>query len=639
MTEQPGLHPLPLSNHGPAPDASPVAPVHPKEVFSVNLMLRRRTEIPDELSPNVIGAQPPRRRRYLSYDEFESSFGADPADVALVQEFANANRLTVTQVNIARRTVGLTGTAEQFSQAFATNLFHFALRGGTYRGHQGPLNVPAALSSVITAVIGLDERPVAVPMARVRSAPLSPEQIVRSQQAALTALQQHVGNKVTELNKDVQEKLKEDDSVTTLTHEYERLTQLAANRTTPIPDISQQWNGVVQNALRSDSILSEVTTDYLAQLARIWDEGQRLAILAALDEFEIKTPPGVARLYEFPEDADGSGQSIGVIELGGGYLMSDLTTYFAFLGVPTPQIVDVSVAGGMNQPGVNEPFDSEVALDLEVAGGAAPGAKLVCYFAPLTALGFIEAVHTAIHDRVNQPSVISASWDLSEAFWLEAPMYVSAFEEVLKEAALLGVTICCSAGDYGAASEFHDGRAWVDYPASSPYVLGCGGTSLYSRGNQILQEIVWNTEQTFRQATGGGVSQIFPLPKWQDRADIPESVNVGGGRGRGVPDIAANGDPSTGYLVQLDGRSTVICGTSSGAPLWAALIARINQSLGVRVGFINPFLYDSVNKAEAFRDILIVGNGVYSARPGWDACTGWGTPRGANLRDALGVEA
>src|SRR5687767_11251710 len=108
MTEQPGLHPLPLSNHGPAPDASPVAPVHPKEVFSVNLMLRRRTEIPDELSPNIIGAQPPRSRRYLSYDEFESSFGADPADVALVQEFANANRLTVTQVNIARRTVGLT---------------------------------------------------------------------------------------------------------------------------------------------------------------------------------------------------------------------------------------------------------------------------------------------------------------------------------------------------------------------------------------------------------------------------------------------------------------------------------------------------------------------------------------------------
>jgi kumamolisin len=295
------------------------------------------------------------------------------------------------------------------------------------------------------------------------------------------------------------------------------------------------------------------------------------------------------------------------------------------------------VAGGINQPGINEPFDSEVSLDLEVIGGAAPGAKLVCYFAPLTALGFIEAVHYAIHDRVNQPSVISASWDLSEAFWLEAPMYVSAFEDVLKEAALLGVTICCSAGDYGAASEFHDGRAWVDYPASSPYVLGCGGTSLYSRGNQILQEIVWNSEETFMQATGGGVSQIFPLPKWQDRADIPESVNVGGGKGRGVPDIAANADPATGYLIQLNGCSTVICGTSAGAPLWAALIARINQSLGVRVGFINPFLYDSINKAESLRDILVVGNGVYPARVGWDACTGWGTPRGAKLRDALGV--
>src|SRR5262249_34441761 len=216
-------------------------------------------------------------------------------------------------------------------------------------------------------------------------------------------------------------------------------------------------------------------------------------------------------------------------------------------------------------------------------------------------------------------------------------MFLDAFEEVLREAAVLGVTVCCSAGDYGASSEFLDGRAWVEYPASSPYALACGGTTLCSRGGTIISEVVWNKAAQFLQATGGGISQVFPLPAWQHSADVPDSVNPGGGRGRGVPDVAANADPVTGYLVQVHGRTTVICGTSAGAPLWAALIARINQSLGRPVGYINPYLYQSVEHHRAFNDIVFGGNGVYAARKGWDACTGWGSPNGTGLLYALGT--
>lgn len=636
---EPLSHPLTISSHGPVPGALHLGPVHEGEHFSVNVMLRRRPDGPPLPSPEALGAQAPRLRRYLTHEEFELKHGADPADADAIRAFADAYGLDVTQVSLARRTVTLAGTAGQFAKAFATTLHHFAYAGGTYRAHNGPLHLPVELLSVVTAVIGLDERPVALPQARVRPPHWDARQLALSQAAAAGAASQYAQRQVRALNEKYARGVQAAPALADLFREYQRWAQLAADPATPPRAPLRTWlEGVLPQAAKSHDALAQLTAGYGAELRGIWGEAARLAALAALDQLDVKTPNGVAELYNFPEDADGAGQCVGIIELGGGYRREDLVSYFAFCGLPMPDISDVSVAGGANLPGAYEPYDGEVCLDVEVVGGAAPGARMVCYFAPLTAQGFIEAVHTAVHDRVNSPSVISASWDLSEAFWLETPMYLEAFEEVLKEAALLGVTVCCSAGDYGSSSEFLDGRAWVDYPASSPYVLGCGGTTLYSRGGQIIWEIVWNTARTFFQATGGGVSQIFKLPAWQDSADVPESVNPGGGKGRGVPDVAANADPTTGYLVQVDGRSAVICGTSSGAPLWAALIARINQSLGVRVGYINPYLYNSVDQAEALRDVLVYGNGVYSARKGWDACTGWGTPNGAKLRDALGAE-
>ncbi len=276
-----------------------------------------------------------------------------------------------------------------------------------------------------------------------------------------------------------------------------------------------------------------------------------------------------------------------------------------------PDVRDVAVAGGANRPGISEPVDGEVCLDIEVVGGAAPGARLVCYFGQTTGQGFIQTVHAAIHDRVNRPSVISLSWDLSEGFWMATPGMVDLMEDVLVDAALLGITVVCSAGDYGTPTTFHDGEAWVDYPASSPHVIACGGTTLSSLGASIVAETVWNTSADMGQTTGGGISRLFPVPPWQEHVALPRSLNAGASPGRGVPDVAANADPRTGYLVQVTGAGTkIICGTSSAAPLWAALIARINQRLGTRVGYINPLLY-AAGGTGAFRDVVAGDNTFY----------------------------
>lgn len=638
MSDSPRPDALAGSSHGPLPGALPIAPVLPAEIFEVNFMLRRRPDGPPLPSPEVIGAQPPRQRKYLSRKEFEALHGAHPDDLEIVHKFAAANGFQIIQTDAARRTVTLSGTAAQFERALSTRLTHFVYGTGSYRGHQGALHVPEELQSIVTSVIGLDERPIAIPMATTRHSYWSPDQVVRSQSAAADVAYRHLVKELRNLNEKYGKIAAEEPALKTVALEYQRWADHAGHPATPPVSSLIAWtDSVLPPALEARKILMKTSTDFLKDLIGVWTEAERLAALASLDELDIKTPPAVAKLYDFPEGTTGAGQCIGIIELGGGYRPEDVNAYFDFCGVPRPAITDVSVGGATNLPGLNEPYDSEVCLDIEVVGAAAPEAKLVCYFAPLTAKGFIEAVHTAIHDRVNAPSVLSISWDLSEAYWLETPMFVEAFEEVLSEAALVGVTICCSAGDYGSQSEFNDGRAWVDYPASSPHVLGVGGTTLYSRGDRIIQESVWDSAATNQQATGGGISQIFPPSAWQATADVPNSVNPGEGRGRGVPDVAANADPETGYLVQVDGMTKVICGTSSGAPLWAALLARINQSLGVSVGYINPFLYESVNQAEALNDIIIGGNGVYPARKGWDACTGWGSPNGANLRDALGV--
>jgi kumamolisin len=342
------------------------------------------------------------------------------------------------------------------------------------------------------------------------------------------------------------------------------------------------------------------------------------------------TPVQVAELYQFPEGATATGQTIGIIELGGGYRTADLTAYFKTLGQSAPQVTAVSVDNGKNTPGNANGSDGEVMLDIEVCGAVAPGAKIAVYFAPNTDQGFIDAVTSAVHDTSNHPSVLSISWGGPESSWTQQA--ITALDNACQSAAALGITVTVAAGDNGS-SDGGTGNQ-VDFPASSPHVLGCGGTKLVASGGSITSEVVWNEEASKEGATGGGVSNVFPLPAWQDNANVPAPSTSGGGRG--VPDVAGDADPTTGYEVRVDGQTMVIGGTSAVAPLWAGLIALNNAQNGKTAGLIQPQIY-AAKAASAFNDITSGNNGAFSAGPGWDACTGLGSPIGANVIKVLGA--
>jgi len=343
------------------------------------------------------------------------------------------------------------------------------------------------------------------------------------------------------------------------------------------------------------------------------------------------TPRQVAGLYQFPLDVDGAGQTVGILELGGGYKTADLKNYFSGLGIEEPEVVSVSVDGGANTPTKANSSDAEVLLDIEVIGSIAPGAQIVVYFAPNTDQGFQDGLTTAIHDTTHKPSVISISWGGAESTWTAQAM--TALDSAAQDAAALGVTICAASGDSGSSDGVSDGANHVDFPASSPHILGCGGTSLQSANGVIESETVWN-DGAQGGATGGGYSAQFPLPSWQASDKITPPAKLG----RGVPDVAGDADPETGYQVLVDGQSLVIGGTSAVAPLWSGLIALLNQKLGKPVGFLQPVLYGLPASDDALHDITQGSNGAYSAGPGWDACTGLGSPDGMDLLTALGGE-
>jgi kumamolisin len=341
------------------------------------------------------------------------------------------------------------------------------------------------------------------------------------------------------------------------------------------------------------------------------------------------TPVQVAELYGFPTTG-AKGQTIGIIELGGGYKPADITAYFKSLGIPAPTVTAVLVDKAKNAPTNANSADGEVLLDIEVCAAVAPGAKIAVYFAPNTDQGFVDAITTAVHDKTNKPSVISISWGGPESTWTAQAM--TALDSACQAAAALGVTITVAAGDDGSTDGVSGTASHVDFPASSPHVLACGGTKLIGSGSTITSEVVWNELAANEGATGGGVSAVFPLPSWQSAAGVPKPTGKTGGRG--VPDVSGDADPTTGYTIRVDGQTFPIGGTSAVAPLWAGLISLSNAASGVSAGFVNPTLYAGKSKG-AFRDITSGNNGAFSAGPGWDACTGLGSPNGAGLVKAL----
>jgi kumamolisin len=337
----------------------------------------------------------------------------------------------------------------------------------------------------------------------------------------------------------------------------------------------------------------------------------------------------VAQLYNFPTDTTGTGQTIGIIELGGGYQTKDLQQYFTRLGRKAPSIVAISVDGAViNSGDLNGP-NAEVMLDVEIAAAVAPDAKIVMYFAPNTDRGFQDALTTAVHDTANKPTVISISWGSAESTWTGQAMV--AFDKACQSAAALGITVTVASGDNGSSDGVTDNANHVDFPASSPHVLSCGGTTLTVSNGVLKEETVWN-DLPHGGATGGGVSSIFSRPDYQKNANVPAPTNGCGGRG--VPDVSGGADPRTGYQIQVDGEVEVIGGTSAVAPLWAGLVALLNQKVGQPVGFINPKLYAGVSTGLT-RDITKGNNGAFSASTGWDPCTGLGSPNGTQLEAAL----
>lgn len=323
----------------------------------------------------------------------------------------------------------------------------------------------------------------------------------------------------------------------------------------------------------------------------------------------------LAAHYNFPEDATGKGQCIGIIELGGEFSKSDIETYFEALDIPTPKI---KVIGKPPKP-KSDAANAEVALDIQIAAALAPDAKIVVYYSKT----IIDALRIIVKDKVNKPSVVSISWAAQESNYSESQ--IEEFGNLLYEAALLGITVIASSGDYGAFN--HQSYLNVSMPSSHPYVLGCGGTMLISDDEEIKNEIVWN-EQNGASATGGGYSDLFGIPEFQAKTIGFHHPH------RGVPDISANSGIHNGYQIVLNGQKVVVGGTSAATPLWAALIALLNEKLCYRLGFCSPLLYGLAN-SKAFNQVVNGNNNYFYAEDCWNPCTGLGTPNGCELFDLI----
>ncbi len=495
------LRPLAGSDRGPAVRVAPAAePLDPQAPVEATLLLRRAVE---------------------------GAVGADPADLVTVTDTLRGLGVQVRSADVASRRVRIAGAASLLERVFGTRLQQVSSRapnGGavSHRHRTGSLSVPVPLDGLVTAVLGLDDRPQARAQYRIAAA-------------------------------------------------------------------------------------AAASVSY--------------------------TPPQLAAIYRFPPGTDGSGQSIAIIELGGGFAQAELDTYFAGLGITGPTVTAVGVDGANNAPGQDpQGADGEVLLDIEVAGAMAPRAQIVVYFAPNTDAGFLDAVSEAVH-ATPTPAAISISWGLSEDDWTAQAR--NALDSAFVDAGLLGATVTAAAGDNGSSDGATDARDHADFPASSPNALACGGTSLDADPSTgaVSAETVWNNGAQ-GGATGGGVSDVFPRPPWQGTAGVPAKP----GGGRGVPDVAANADPQTGYQVLVDGARLVYGGTSAVAPLWAALIARLAQATGAPFGLLASRLYAGTSAGQAaagFHDVTSGDNGSFTAGPGWDACTGLGSPDGTALLTRL----
>jgi len=575
--------------------ATLAGPADPQEILTISIYLRRRPDAAPLPGQADFAATPPGGRKLMSRAELAQRQSASPQDIQVVTDFAQASGLKVVKTDPARRLVQVSGTVAQLSKAFSVKLGVYKSAREGYRGREGPIHLPNAVADVVEGVFGLDNRRMA------------------------------------------------------------RRSGAGGAGPTPV------------------------------------------------------TPLQVAQAYDFPAPANGAaGQTIAILEFSGptsapignptcGFAQSDIDGYINNLNSTTggnltstnvlSVTVDESAAAPGNVPGGSASnftagdADVEICLDIEVVVAVAQQAKVVVYFAPITEQGWVDAITQIVADTTNDPTVLSISWGWSE---LEADADLQqpgpwpfewtqqAFNQMtqaFQSAAAIGMTVLAASGDSGSDCGEQDGNAHVMYPASDPWVTACGGTII----NQLspLSESTWNDNQVTSQgagggATGGGISYLADPVTWQANANVPVSVNSDHRQGRGLPDVAGNASPNSGYQLFLYGLPTnqllitsgpgagsplgVVGGTSAVAPLYAALVARLNASLNKKVGYLNPTLY-GLGASGVFRDINDgISNSVswtnddgsvggpsagYSSGPGWDACTGWGSINGNALLNSL----
>jgi hypothetical protein len=311
----------------------------------------------------------------------------------------------------------------------------------------------------------------------------------------------------------------------------------------------------------------------------------------------VHSAPEIVKDYNFPPGFDGRGQTIGILELGGSIIPEDLGIYFKSLNLPVPDVTAVSVDHASYKSGTDA--DYQVMLDIEIVGAIAPRARIRIYFAPSAASGVVDALKQAAADRV---SVVMMGWGQPEVSWKDED--INAVNAALEIAAEQGVTVLAAAGDRGVTDGVPDGRPHVDFPASSPWVLAVGGTTLKLEAGRITSEIVWNNGPAAGSATGGGVSEKFARPDWQTAVSVP--LREDGKTGRGIPDVVASADPARGVAIIVHSQTTVIGGTTVSVPVWGGLIALINQALGYNVGYLNPRLYREMGPAGLFHSITLL---------------------------------
>ena len=634
---------------GPADDA---------ETLRITIVLRRRTDGPPLPDASYYTKVPRGRRKRLSTEEFASRYGAHADDIGKVVRFAEGAGLKVVETHAARRTVVAEGTVARINKAFAVSLGRYLqtivrYHGVTpdnqdenFRGREGFVHVPGDLAEIIVSVMGLDNRTV---VSRNMGGPADPPNWF-----AVTVPQ--------------------------LTQVYNFPTDPPAGQTYLA---GGQNIGILSPTAGAGGYFPEDITATFAA-------APYTPVVTAVSGDGTTVNGSFTAVTNAASTVNASNQT--VVYFAPNFVPADASlpvgSYFFVVGqIPLVKIVaSDSSSVTLNQtlptiqPGTTVYFnaDSETTQDICIAGLAAPGANIYVYFSGGDAASILAMLHTAIFPAGNTPppcSVLSTSFAMSlgddlatlnTSFGFLGGMAVSDLESLsaaYADAAIQFITVCAACGDKGSGDGVGDGKAHVQYPASDPGVLSVGGTSIGSNsptglaGISVAQysdivEYAWNDSSG---ATGGGVSDYFPLPAWQNHNGdnvVPKSVNDGQVR-RGVPDVAALGTAKGGYLTTAgagyfslaEGKLDFIAnGTSGAAPLWAGLIAVINAALGENVGFINPSIYQIgpsafnqiVTAPPAPTDNATEGVPGYPVNsPRWSANIGWGSPNGAALLAAL----